>query len=180
MKALWTAKEIKLVNLKGNQPWLLIGKTDAEAETPVLWPPDAKNWLIGKDPDAGEDWRQEEKGTTEDEMVGWHHQLNGHGFGQTLGVGDGQGGLACCGSWGCKESDMTEQLNSAYKLNKQGDNIHPWHTPLPIWNQSIVPCPVLTVASWPAYRFLRRQVKWSGIPIYWQIFQFVGIHSQRL
>ena len=77
----------------------------------ILWPPDVKNWLIWEDPDAGKDWRQEEKGTTEDEMVGWHHQFNGHGFGWTPGVGDGQGGLACCGSWGCKESDMTERRN---------------------------------------------------------------------
>ena len=96
---------------KGNQSWVFIGRTDVEAETPILWPPDAKSWLIGKDPDAGKDWGQEEKGTTEDKMVGWHHRLNGHGFGWTPGVGDGQGGLGCCGSWGCKESDMTEQLN---------------------------------------------------------------------
>ena len=75
------------------------------------WPPDVKNWLVGKDPDAGKDWRQEEKGMTEDEMVGWHHRLDGHGFGWTPGVGDGQGGLACCGSWGCKESDTAEWLN---------------------------------------------------------------------
>ena len=84
---------------------------DAEAETPVLWPPYAERWLFWKDPDAGKDWGQEEKGTTEDEMAGWHHQHNGHGFGWTLGVGDGQGGLACCGSWGCKELDTTERLN---------------------------------------------------------------------
>ena len=80
-------------------------------ETPILWPPDAKKWLIGKDPDAGKDWRQEEKGTTEDEMVGWYHWLNGQGFRWTPGVGDGQGGLACCSPWGCKESDTTERLN---------------------------------------------------------------------
>ena len=104
------SKEIKPVYPKGNQSWIYIGRTDAEAETPILWPPDAKNWLLGKDPDAGKEWRQEEKGTTEDEMAGWHHWLYGHGFGWTLGVGDGQGGLACWGSWGCKESD-TEWLN---------------------------------------------------------------------
>ena len=104
-------KEIQQVHPKGNQSWIFIGRTDAEAETPILWPPDAKSWLIWKDPDAGKDWGQEEKGTTEDGMVGWHHRLNGHGFGWTPGVGDGQGGLACCGSWGCKESDTTEQLN---------------------------------------------------------------------
>ena len=103
-------KEIKPVHPKGNQPWIVIGRTDAEAEAPVLWPPDV-NSLIWKDLDAGKDWRQEEKGTTEDEMVGWHHQLSGHGFGWTLGVGDGQGGLACCGPWGHKEWDMTERLN---------------------------------------------------------------------
>ena len=105
------SKKIKPVIPKENQPWIFIGRTDAEAEAPKLWPPDVKSWLIGKDPDAGKDWRQEEKGTTEDEMVGWYHRLNGHEFEQALGVGDGQGSLACCSSWGCKESDMTEQLN---------------------------------------------------------------------
>ena len=104
-------KEIKLVSSKGNQPWIFIGRTDAEAEAPIFWPPDAKNWLIGKDPDAGKDWRQEEKGITEDEMVGWHHQLNEHELEQAQGVGDEQGSLACCSPWGCKELDMTEQLN---------------------------------------------------------------------
>ena len=103
-------KEIQPVHPKGNQSWVFIGRTDVEAETPVLWPPDAKSWLIGKDPDAGKDWGQEEKGTTEDE-VGWHYRLNGHGFVWTPEVGDGQGGLACCSSWGCKELDMTERLN---------------------------------------------------------------------
>ena len=104
-------KEIQPVHLKGNQSWIFIGKTDAEVETPIVWPSDAKNWLIGKDPDAGKDQRQEEKGMTEDEMVGEHHWLNGHEFEQAPGVGDGQGSLACCSSWDHKESDMTEQLN---------------------------------------------------------------------
>jgi len=104
-------KEFQPVHPKGNQSWIFIGRTDAEAETPILWPPDAKNWLIWKDPDAGKDWRQEEKGTTEDEMVGWHHQRNGHEFEQVLGVDDGQGSLACCSPWGHKESDRTERLN---------------------------------------------------------------------
>ena len=104
-------KEIQPVNPKENQSWIFIGRTDAEAETPILWSSDVKNWLIGKDPDPGRDWRQEEKGMTEDEMAGWHHRLDGHEFGWTPGVGDVQGGLACCSSWGCKESDMTEQLN---------------------------------------------------------------------
>ena len=85
-----------------DQSWVFIGRIDAEAEIPILWPPDAKSWLIGKDPDAGRDWGQEEKGTTEDEMVGWHHWLDGHGFGWTLGVGDVQGGLVCCSPWGCR------------------------------------------------------------------------------
>ena len=104
-------KDMQPVHPKGNRSWIFIGRTDAKAETPILWPPDAKNWLLGKDPDAGKDWRQEEKGTTEDEMVGWHHQLNGHEFEQALGVRDGQGGLACCSPWGRKESDRTERLN---------------------------------------------------------------------
>ena len=96
---------------KGDQFWVFIGKADAEAETPILWPPHAKSRLTGKDPDAGRDWGQEEKGTTEDEMAGWHHRLDTHEFGSTLGIGDGQGGLACCDSWGRKESDTTECLN---------------------------------------------------------------------
>ena len=94
-------KEIKPVNPKGNQPWVFIGRTDAEAEVPTLWPPNA-NWLIGKDPDAGKGWRQKEKGMTEDEMVGWLHQLDGHEFEQALRVGDGQGNLVCCSPWGCR------------------------------------------------------------------------------
>ena len=102
-------KEIQPVHPKGYQSWVFTGRT--EAETPILRPPHAKSWLIGKDPDAGRDWGQEEKGMTEDEMVGWHHWLDGLGFGWTPGVGDGQGGLACCGSWGRKESDMTKWLN---------------------------------------------------------------------
>ena len=104
-------KEIQPVYPKGDQSWVFIGRTDAKAETPILWPPDAKSLLNGKDPDAGKDWGQEEKGMTEDKIVGWHHQLNGHEFGWTPGVGDRQGGLACWGSWGLKESDMTEWLN---------------------------------------------------------------------
>ena len=102
-------KEIQPVHPKGNHSWIFIGRTDAEA--PIIWPPDVKNWLIWKEPVAGKDWRWEEKGTTEDEMVGWHHWLNGHEFEQALGVGDGQGILACCSPWGCKESDTTEWLN---------------------------------------------------------------------
>ena len=104
-------KEVQPVHPKGDQSWVFIGKTDIEAESPIFLPPNVKSWLIWKDPDAGKDWGQEKKGTTEDEMVGWHHRLNGHGFGWTPGVGDGQGGLVCCNSWGRKESDTTEWLN---------------------------------------------------------------------
>ena len=104
-------KEIQPVHPKGDQSWVFIGRTDAEAETPVLLPPHTKSWLTGKDLDAVRDWGQEEKGTTEDVMVGWHHWLDGHEFEWTPGVSDGQGGLVCCDSWGHKESDTTEWLN---------------------------------------------------------------------
>jgi len=156
-------KEIQPVHSEGAQPWDFFGRNDAKAETPVLWPPHMNSWLIGKDSDAGRDWGQEEKGMTEDEMAGWHHWLDGRESQWALGVGDGQGGLACCDSWGHKESDTTERLIWS-------DLIQPWRTPFPIWKQSVVLCPVLTVASWPAYRFLRRQVRWSGIPISFRIF----------
>ena len=105
------SKEIQPVHPRGNQSWIFIGRTDAEAETPVLWPPHAKSWLIWKDPDAGKVSRREEKRTTEDEMVVWHHRLNGDEYEQTLGVGDGQGSLVICSQWGGKKSDTTEQLN---------------------------------------------------------------------
>ena len=105
------SKEIKPFNPKGNQSWIFIGRTDTETEAPILWPPDVKNWLIGKDPDAGKDWRQDEKGTTENKLVGWHHWLKIHEFEQALGAGDGQGSLVCCSPWGSKESDMTERQN---------------------------------------------------------------------
>ena len=111
LQSLLDCEESQSIHPKGNQSWIFIGRTDAEAETPILCPPDVKNWLIWKDPDAGKGWRWEEKGTTEDEMVGWHHWLNGHEFEQSLGVGDGQGSLACCNPWDSKESDMTERLN---------------------------------------------------------------------
>ena len=104
-------KETQPVNAKGNQSWIFIGRTDVEAETPILQPPDAKNWLIWKDPGAGKDLGQEEKGMTEDEMVGWHHRLDGHTFEQAPRVGDGQRGLVCYSLWGCEESDTTDQLN---------------------------------------------------------------------
>ena len=104
-------KEIQPVHPKGDQSWVFIERTDTEAETSIRWPPHAKSWLIGKDRDAGRDWRQEEKGSTEDDMAEWHHRLDAHEYGWTLGVDDGQGGLACCNSWGGKESAMTARLN---------------------------------------------------------------------
>ena len=123
-------KESQPVNPKGNQSLIFIGRTDAEA--PILWPPDVRNWLIGKDPDAGKDWRQEEKGTTEDKMVGWHHQLDGHEFEQVLGVGDRQGSLVCCGPCGHKESDTTEQLNQTKDSRNVSNCLHC------VWTQEII------------------------------------------
>ena len=111
-------KEIQYIHPKGDQSWVFIGRTDVEAETPILWPPDVESWLIWKDPDAGKDWGEEEKGMTEDEMVGWHHWHNGHGFGWSPGVGDGQGGQAHCSSWSSKELHTTERLNWT-ELNKR-------------------------------------------------------------
>ena len=104
-------KEIQPVHSQGDQSWVFFGRNDAKVETPILWPPHVNSWLIGKDSDAGRDWGQKEKGTTEDEMARWHHRLNGHEFEWTPGVGDGLGGLACCNSWGRKESDTTEWLS---------------------------------------------------------------------
>ena len=173
-------QEIQPVHPKGDQSWVFIWRTDVEAETPILWPPVVKSWVNGKDPDAGKDWGQEEKRTTEDEMVGWHHRLNGRGFGWTLGVGDRQGSLACCGSWGqqrvAHDCDWTELLN---KLNKQGESIHPCCTLFPILSQSVVPYKVIIVAPWPAHRFLRKQIRWSGIPVSLRIFQFIVIHIDK-
>ena len=131
-------KEIQPVHPKGDQSWVFIGRTDAEAETPILWPPHAKNWLIEKDPDAGRDWGQEEKGTTEDEKAGWHHQFNGHGLVWIPAVGDGHGGLVFCDSWGPKESDTTEGLNWTELMGQEEPlqeetathpSIFPWRIP---------------------------------------------------
>ena len=109
-------KEIQPVHPKGNQYWIFIRRTDAKAETPILWLPDVKSWLFWKDPVSGRDWGQKEKGTTEDEMAGWHHRLDGHEFEWTPGVCDGQGGLACCGPWGCKESDTLSDWTDTFLL----------------------------------------------------------------
>ena len=110
------SKEIKPVNLKGNQPWIFVGRTDAEVETLVLWSSEANSWLIGKVPDAGKDWGQKEKRASEDEMAGWHHRYDGHELGQTSGGGEGQRGLACCSPWGHKESDTTWWLNNNNRI----------------------------------------------------------------
>ena len=125
----WTARRSNQSMLKEISPGCSLGRTDAEAETPILWPPYVKSWLTGKDSDAGRDWGKEKKGTIEDEMAGWHHQLDGHEFGWTPGVGDGQGGLACCDSWGRQESDTTEWLNWTERLWDE-ENKHryaQWH-----------------------------------------------------
>ena len=111
LESLLDCREIQPVHPKGNQSWICIGRTDAEAETPILSWSDVKNWLLGKDPDAGKDWRWEENGTTENEMAEWHHRLDGHEFEQALGVGDGQGSIVCCSPWSHKESDTTKRLN---------------------------------------------------------------------
>ena len=128
-------KEIQPVHSKGDQPWDFFGRNDAEAETPVLWAPHAKSWLTGKDSDAGRDWGQEEKGMTEDEMAGWHRQLYGRESGWTPGVGDGQGGLACCDSWGRKESEMTERLDWTEEFTIEGKL--PYGYRPPVFNQNM-------------------------------------------
>ena len=125
LENLLDSKEIKPVNPKVNQSWIFIGRTDSEAEALIFSPRDTKNWLIWKDPDAGKDWRQEEKGTTEDEMVGWHHWLNGHEFEQALGDGEGQESLACCSPWGHKESDRFEPLKNSSSCRLRG---YSWHS----------------------------------------------------
>ena len=135
LENLLDSMEIQPVHPKGNQSWIFTGRADA----PILWPPDAKNWLICKNPDAGKDWRRKEKGMTEDKMVGWHHQLDGRDFEWTPGDGDGQGGLACCNSWGRKQSDTTEQLNwtelnwTLCKANQQHIPELSYKNNLPAW-----------------------------------------------
>ena len=121
-------KEVHPVHSEGDQPWVFTGRTDAKAETPVLWPPHVKSWLIGEDSDAGRDWGQEENGMAEDEMAGWYHWLDGHESEWTPGIGDGQGGLVCCDSWGHKKSETTERLNWT-------ECLYPRHTSF--WNLKI-------------------------------------------
>ena len=137
-ESLGHGKEIQLVNPNGNQYWVFIGKTDAEAETPIFWSPDEKNWLIWKDTDAVKDWRQEEKGTTE--MAGWHHRLNGHEFKKTLGLGDEQGGLVRCSPWGHKESDWATELTEQMF----------WNDHLLSWNEILMDNKTPLKPKWPA------------------------------
>ena len=123
----WDSKEIKSVNPKGNQPWIFIGRTDTKGDAPILWPPDMKSWLFAKDPDAGKDWRGEEKGMTENEMAGWHHWLNGHESEWTPGVGNGQGSLECCSPWGRKETWLRDWTELNLKIRA-----HKWRNIIPI------------------------------------------------
>ena len=131
-------KEIQPVHPKQDQSWGFIERTDVVAETPILWPPDAKSWLIWKDPDVGKDWRQEKKGMTEDEIVGWHHRLNGHGFGWTLEVGDGQGGLAYCNSWSC---------SWATELNWTPESVSWWRAS----DMHFLPYTIISIKPWYDY-----------------------------
>ena len=167
-------KEIKPVNPKGNQSWIFIGRTDAEAEAPILWPPDVKNWLIGKDPDAGKDWRQEEKGTTESEMVGWHHPLYQCEFEQAMWVGDGQGSLVYCSPWGSKGSDMTEQLNwltsamtilrSTIKGQKVGGGPVPGN-PYPFLKRVEITLPLISLWNYSAHK--TNHAIFRGLSTFW-------------
>ena len=145
-------KEIQPVHPKGGQSWVFIGRTDIEAETPILWAPDVKSWLVWKDPDSGKDWGQEEKGTTKAEMVGWHHQHSGHGFGLTLRVGDGQGGLVYCGSWGRKELDTTERLNWTDVLHYINLRHGSWVTHIVKWLPQQV-----ELTSIISYRYIKKK-----------------------
>ena len=185
-------KEIQPVHPKGDQSSVFFGRADDKAETPILWSTDAKSWLIGKDPDAGKDWGQEEKGMTEDEMIGWHHQLDGHGFGWTLGVGDGQGGLACCGSWGRKKSDTTEWLswaelnwcrNSKLQLGlwsflflQTSFLISDWATLAQLWRSRL---PVTFLSCFLLFALgLHRPFPWNNFPSVINSFTFYHISVQ--
>ena len=155
-------KEIKPVNPKADQPWIFIGRTDAEAKAPIFWPPDAKSLLFGKDPDAGKDWRQEERGITEDEIVGWHHRLNGHEFEQTPGDSEGQGSLLCCSSWGHRVGYdlVTEQLHHILRLPLCSKV---WHTKLSL---------IKVLAVSPSYdgKLILPQPTFYSVYIYWILF----------
>ena len=133
LKSPLDSKAIQPVHPKGNKSWIFSGKTGAEAETPILWPPDAKSWLIWEDPDAGKDWRQEEKGTTEDEMVGWHHRLNGLEFGEALGDGEGQGCLLCCSPRGCMSQTRLSDWTMTTERHKEESRP-------PVMKESVIAC----------------------------------------
>ena len=157
-------KEIQPVHPKENQSWIFIGKTDAEAEAPILWPHDVKNWLTGKDPDAVKDWRQEEKGKTENEIVGWHHWLNGHEFEQAPGVGDGQGSLVCCSPWVTKSWTWLSDWTEGYNIQHGKCNYH-WCM-LKRKGKSL-PCVWVFVAQWTytVHGILQaRTLEWVAIP----------------
>ena len=151
LKSPLDSKEIKPVNPKGNQPWIFIGRTDAEAEIPILWPPGVKSQLIGKDPDPGKDWRQEDRGMTEDEMLGWHHQLNGHEFEQTAGDSKWQGSLAFCSPWGCRVRHdwVTEQQQKEFIGNLCVGNLYAFLLNLKLRSGSTNPIKVGQKDIWP-------------------------------
>ena len=162
-------KEIQPVHSEGDQPWDFFGRNDAEAETPLLWPPHAKSWLIGKDSDAGRDWEQEEKGMTKDEMAGWHHWLDAHEFGWTLGVGDGQGGLACCHSWGHKElTNVYVHGNQHFNQDINHFHVTPWkNVSCPFLSQS---CPLpWFIPPWVRCAFLELVIN--------EFFQYVDFYA---
>ena len=152
-------KEIQPVHPK-DRFWVFIGRTDVEAETPILWPPNVKSWLIWKDPDAGEDWGQDEKGMTENKMVGWHHRLNGHGFVWTPGVGDGQGDLVCCGSWGHKESDTTEWMNWTEPLTRLPSSSYNWFC------SPNICCPLLLISKSGPFESTSFHLKITCFPMF--------------
>ena len=162
-RILLDSKEIKPVHPKGNQPWIFIGRTDAEAEAPILWPHDAKNWPTGKDPDAGKDWRREEKGVTEDEMVGWHHWLNRPEFEQTPRDSEGQRSLVCCSPWGCKESDTTEWLNNKGDLSKV------WALVIELYRYRFINCDTWTTLTQENRRDWASSI-WKLSMLSWQVF----------
>ena len=179
LESLLDCKEIQPVHSKGDQPWVFFGRTDAEAETPILWPPHVKSWFIGKDPDAGRDCGQEEKGTTEDKTAEWHHRLDGHEFEWTLGVGDGRGGLACCNSWGRRESDMTEWLNWTELLYGRHCSKHTHTHTHPILNQSSDFEP-LNPKSYKHFRMISFYKPQSPMSLWWEetLFSPFAIHFQ--
>ena len=178
-------KEIQPVHPKGDQSWVFTGRTDVEAETPILWPPDVKSWLIGKYSDAGRDWGQEEKGTTEDEMAGWHHGLSVHGFGWTPEVDDGQGGLGCCCSWGRKELDTTERLDWSEYTSRHKYYHGLWLYRICVWclythvhtTQNAVCCWSESCTPWAAHYTLERS---CPVPVHHHLPEFTQTEVHRV